>query len=178
MRDARGRSVSDIGNEADRLASILERVATIELRLSSVNDGTADRVRAERVGMTTVPTATPTVIPWAGAETFDTAGFHSVTVNPERLTVPPGLGGVYIVGFAVIVPAVSGAVDGWVRRNGAGVYATSRGVASAGGCRVNGVDLIELAAGDYVETVVQQLSGSDVAAGNTTDAMWMVRQGS
>ena len=51
--------------------------------------------RARSTTATSIPNATATVIPFAAADSYDTANMHSTTVNNSRVTV--GLVGVYSI---------------------------------------------------------------------------------
>lgn len=88
---------------------------------------------------------------------FDVGGMHSTSVNPTRFTVPAGQGGSYLfvlnISFASLVPALYVKL----KKNGTDVFAPSPGI----GCFALGVSTIfELAAGDYIEAVVNQNFGS------------------
>ena len=47
-----------------------------------------------------MPNNTSVVIPW-GSETYDTDAFHSTSTNTERLTVPSGKSGYYLISAQV-----------------------------------------------------------------------------
>ncbi len=57
-------------------------------------------VQVKRTAGQSINTGTETAINFT-AENFDTDGFHDNAVNNERLTVPAGLGGVYLVSAQV-----------------------------------------------------------------------------
>lgn len=103
---------------------------------------------------------------------FDSHGFWNPTVNPERLTVPAGLGGVYIIagqiGYDVIA---SGRRAAWIFKNGArrGI-AENAGDDSGLGMSFTVVTFLELQAGDYIELVARQDSGGTVAVLGTAAA--------
>ena len=103
---------------------------------------------------------------------FDSHGFWNPTVNPERFTVPAGLGGVYIIagqiGYDVIA---AGRRAAWIFKNGArrGI-AENAGDDSGLGMSFTVVTFLELAAGDYIEFVARQDSGGTVAVLGTANA--------
>lgn len=103
---------------------------------------------------------------------FDSHGFWNPTVNPERFTVPAGLGGVYIIagqiGYDVIA---AGRRAAWIFKNGArrGI-AENAGDDSGLGMSFTVVTFLELAAGDYIELVARQDSGGTVAVLGTANA--------
>jgi hypothetical protein len=103
---------------------------------------------------------------------FDSHGFWNPTVNPERFTVPTGLGGVYIIagqiGYDVIA---SGRRAAWIFKNGErrGI-AENAGDDSGLGMSFTVVTFLELQAGDYIELVARQDSGGTVAVLGTANA--------
>jgi hypothetical protein len=96
---------------------------------------------------------------------FDTDNFHDNSTNPTRVTVPAGLAGKYLLtGVCEWSPVSTGEVISYFRKNGTGTaYALMRHTGATG------VDydysfsyVLDLAAGDYVELIVQQGQGSSV----------------
>jgi hypothetical protein len=53
-------------------------------------------------------------VPWDG-EAFDTNGFHDNSTNPERLTVPTGQGGLYLVVAGLKSSVVGGSEKRWIQ---------------------------------------------------------------
>jgi len=128
----------------------------------AANKSPAVKVKASAVQ--SVTTGTLTALVW-DQEDFDTDSFHSTSSNTSRLTVPTGLGGLYAVSFATYcAPAAAGCASAWVAKNGAtntprfGVVQVASD--SANGVGFSGTDHLVLAAGDYVELVAFQNSGS------------------
>lgn len=100
-------------------------------------------------------------------EDLDTDGFHESVVNPTRITIPAGLGGIYLVELGVELPnpATSHALVLWLRKNGADLspLIANASVGNYGpGNHVPGAltASLKLAAGDYIEGVVTQQSGA------------------
>lgn len=109
----------------------------------------------------------------------DTDGFHSTATNNGRMTVPTGLGGLYMVGANV----------GWdssptghrivrLRKNGTTLIGTVDGPSSPTGFapfqNVNTVAFLN--AGDYVEVIVWQNSGGALSTFSGTvgiQSAWM-----
>lgn len=118
---------------------------------------------------TSITNNTSTAMPCA-TEAFDTDAFHDTSTNNSRMTIPTGLDGVYMVvaqlGFTF---NNSGTVRGLtLQLNGS----TALG-ASASGPEISNLSvsaIVALAAGDYVEAMIYQNSGSAMtlaAAGNS-----------
>jgi len=134
------------------------------------------KVYSTNATQATLTTATMTAVPW-NAEVFDSDAYHDNSTNPSRITIPSGLGGVYL---AVAQIAWQGNATGrryeYITKNGIGGLACARQVdqpanASAVVYQVSGVCL--LAAGDYIEAACQQDSGGNLATnGGTEDASW------
>lgn len=82
-------------------------------------------------------------------EDYDPYGMHNPSVNPERITIPAGLGGLYAINLYVSIGAVSGTISlGVINLNGVAIarnYLPPQGFAA-----VNLVIVRPLAAGDYI----------------------------
>lgn len=102
-------------------------------------------------------------------EEWDTDGFHSVSSNTSRLTIPAGLGGKYLLtggGFwnsNPVSPHAGFKKNGntWIRSSGA----SGRAASSYSETTVVVADLV---AGDYVEFLVYQNSGGAVTFGHAS----------
>lgn len=97
-------------------------------------------------------------------EAEDTDGFHSTVSNTSRITIPAGLGGVYLFSYSISFTASgTGYRQTLMQKNGAGSYYASAllpTVASAQATILNGSAYITCAAGDYVEAIVNQTAGT------------------
>lgn len=69
---------------------------TITIAATGTLSGTADYVRVQLSSNQSIADATVASVLW-GSEVEDAAGFHSTVTNTDRLTVPTGLGGMYLV---------------------------------------------------------------------------------
>lgn len=102
------------------------------------------------------------------AEDTDSDAFHDTVTNNSRLTVPTGLGGVYLL-FSMVTFASAGA--GWrttaqFRKNGATTLFGAAAPTDASGAAPHGVtitDIVTLAATDYVEVQAKQDSGGSAS---------------
>jgi len=121
---------------------------------------TASAVQVNKSGNQSVSNSTVTVVTF-DTETVDTDGFHSTTTNTDRLTVPTGKAGKYLV---VATANFAG--------NGTGIrqlllYKNATQVAEnvissnsgAGSTNVNAQIIVDLAVGDYMTFSVWQNSG-------------------
>lgn len=90
-------------------------------------------------------------------EETDTDGFHSNTTNTGRITIPTGLGGIYVVTFTCLV---SGAGSNYyyaeIQKNAASIQGFVGQSDTFG--RVGASTVISLAAGDYLTSHIQQAS--------------------
>lgn len=124
-----------------------------------------------------VANSTNTGLVWGG-ENYDTDGFHSTALNTDRVTIPAGLGGVYMVGYTVGVNAASNVVAAWIDVNGVGAgirYAFNQiPNNSSFGVLMQGAAPIVLNAGDYINVTVFQNSGStlNMNVNNTSYQFW------
>ena len=98
------------------------------------------------------------------SESYDTDAFHSTVTNTGRLTVPTGKGGKYLVGGQIFYSANStGKRNINVRKNGSGgFFGTVVPTAATGGTVLETTVLVDLAANDYVELMVEQNSGGSL----------------
>lgn len=107
---------------------------------------------------------------------FDTDGFHSISSNTQRFTVPTGLGGKYLVG---VHARVNSNADLYVigRKNGSTIVVFSAqqfnstnafGIASDSA-------LVDLSAGDYIEFKQLGTTSSIKASGGHQAWAWMYR---
>lgn len=97
---------------------------------------------------------------------FDSDGFWNSGANPERLTVPSGSAGTYlVVGQASWESSSDGRKAAWIYVNGARVGITEvPGDDGSLGLSFTVSTFVRLVAGDYVELVVRQDSTTDPLA--------------
>jgi hypothetical protein len=110
----------------------------------------------------TIANNTDTVVE-CPTELIDTDGFHSNTTNNGRITIPTGKGGKYLISGYIVFPAnSSGNRRLKIRKNGSvseRSYTTIVGPTSAFQV-VQNTGIHNLSAGDYVEMLAFQDSGS------------------
>ncbi len=116
----------------------------------------------QRTAAQSIPNSALTAIQFTATDVRDTDGYHSTATNPERITVPAGLGGLYSIG--AVVPYVGNATGARVVRlriNGATTVASVDVPTNAGttSTSVHVSVLWPLAVGDYVEVLAFQSSG-------------------
>lgn len=138
---------------------------TVSGRLLSPRIG----ARAQVGAPVTVPSATFTIIPFAGPTDFDSHGYHDSAVNPSRFTVPAGLGGLYMPFLHVFTSlfAIPGRqffrtfINGTVTTESA---KSQPGFYNAGSSYSFGVMFppVVLEDNDYFEFSIFQETGSDV----------------
>lgn len=109
---------------------------------------------AHNVGTVTVSSATDTPVA-CNTTDFDTSGFHSTVSNTSRMTIPAGLGGVYVVTASTWGPTHSWNVR--FRVNGSTEYSNTN--AGSSGVASNNAIILKLNAGDYVEAMIWDTSG-------------------
>lgn len=115
-------------------------------------------------------------IPFAATDRRDTDGFHDPGSNPDRITVPAGLGGFYaFAGQATIAGNSTGSRQMRLMINGSSArslcYIPLTGSTVAAVLPIS--EVVELAAGDYVQLQIQS-TASVALAGTSLMAMWMV----
>lgn len=138
---------------------------------------TVPRCFVHRASTQSIPHNTNTPIAFPDADTTDTNTFHDPASNNSRLTVPTGYGGVYLATYNVdwAVPGAGCSMSNWLQVNGVSgtrygyrAFYNGDGIADISG----GSEILELAAGDYVELVVFQNSGTAcLAMGQATNGL-------
>ena len=124
----------------------------------------------------TIPSSSVVVLNFA-TEVYDTADLYSSSTNPSRLTAP--VAGIYRIAATGIWDSFSstGSRRVWVEVNGETAHNTVVAPSSAVFTQSLSTDL-ELAAGDYVEVLALQDSGSDNAISTRSFTMSWVAPGS
>ena len=122
-------------------------------------------VRAYKDANQSIADSTTTAVTYA-AENFDTNSFHDNVTNNSRFTVPSGQGGYYlcIAQNAYANVAATGSREVVLRKNGS-TQMTQTSIAGANiarACMVYVVDVLNLAASDYVEVLAYQTSGGSL----------------
>jgi hypothetical protein len=105
---------------------------------------------------------TTTAVPLA-VEHFDTDGYHDNVTNNTRLTIPPNMGGKYLVHYQGVFAAnATGVRYTAIRKNGSIVpqYNQPTSFGASNDAYINSSVVIDLAAGDYIELIAYQNSGS------------------
>jgi len=109
-------------------------------------------------------------------EVLDTDGFHSNVTNNERITIPTGKSGKYLITASILyAPNASNSRRNLVTLNGAVSVGTTvcdqrGGGFSGASSEVNFVGFYALTAGDYIQLNAFQDSGSTLAAGGFSTA--------
>ena len=121
-------------------------------------------------GTQTVSTSTLTELAF-DEEDFDTDGFHDTGSNTERMTIPAGLGGTYIVHANTGSHTAAGS-DDRIRFivNGTTIPSTQErfgGLSSSVNFSTSAI--VNLNSGDYIETQVYQTSGGDLSYGDASE---------
>jgi hypothetical protein len=165
-----GRAVPRSGTPAD-VAAFLEELRRDLLSATAGDLGaitsqqldatmTRGAVRVTKSANQTVTAGTDTPVTW-NQEAFDADGFHDPVTNTSRLTVPAGFGGTYLM-VATLNTDSGGAVQAKLRVNGTTVIAVAS-AATADATRTSAPTvsaLYRLAAGDYVQAVVNMVGGT------------------
>ena len=144
-------------------------------------DNTAS-VRVYKSGAQTIANGTVTAVTW-DTEKFDSDGMHDNSTNNSRLTAI--VSGKYIVGATLVYSEIEDHMIAiLIKKNGSEYIAgTEQNTPTVGSGFHNGISvttMIDLGAGDYVETITEQRRGSalDIIVANPGNSFWMTRVGS
>lgn len=136
--------------------------------------GSVPRCRAHATVLNTIGTGGLAAIGWLG-ESYDTDTIHDNATNPSRFTIPSAMGGLWHFESTVSWEPGAGTVQAAFQVNGTGNYWGLQRLDSADVSlgAANGISAhIPVAAGDYVQVFVYQVSGGDIDAvvtGTTID---------
>lgn len=112
------------------------------------------------------------------SERFDTQGLHSTSTNTNRITIPTGWGGLWLIGASVFFAgSATGTRQASIVLNGATALVIDAGDGDATGNGLTPQCIYRLAAADYVTAQVFQSSGGALnvnATGNYTPEFWAV----
>lgn len=153
----------------DNLLNADERLALHGIlsatRLNQVKGALAG-VRATASASQGINTTTTTAVTW-DTEAYDSDGFHSTASNTNRITIPAGMGGIYLVCAVVEWVDPQTAVTAVAIRDddGSTQHARTRtqwdGPSGANRYQTL-MTPVTLAAGDWIEVVVEQTLGITV----------------
>lgn len=151
-----------VGTDGQLLSA--DSTAATGLKYVTVNTTvTAAGVRAYTSVNVSIPNATYTALAF-NAETFDTNTYHDNSTNNSRLTIPSGKGGMYRVSWGITIdPSSSGSYRiANIRKNGSTTISPNQYgfPSSTQPAILYGSDLFQFVAGDYIDILVYQDSGS------------------
>lgn len=131
---------------------------------------------ATGAGGYSLPSSTWVSVPFTGTDIRDTDGFHDPGSNPDRITVPAGLGGFYaFAGQATIAGNSTGSRQMRLMINGSAsrplCYIPLTGSTVTAVLPIS--ELVELTAGDYVQLQIQSTASATIV-GSSIMSMWMV----
>jgi hypothetical protein len=116
----------------------------------------------------TLANNTTVTLTW-NQEDFDTDGFHSTSTNTSRITIPAGKAGKYLVTSKVQYTSnSSGRRIVQITKNGANAWDFESASPGSTDLQLQGVAIIDLTVGDYVETTAWQNSGASLSAQNSS----------
>lgn len=188
---------ADVTNTLTTKGDLLGRTSSAASRLGVGSNGTvltADS--AEATGLKWATPAAPTFVGCLAAtrasqtvsnntftavnlatEIYDTDNFHSTSTNTSRFTIPTGKGGNYLFFATGGVDAFTGGLGVRFAKNGTNFSTAYFNFSNpSSGLSVGSVtSILNLAAGDYVQLVLIQNSGSDkgVAISGSEDFTFM-----
>lgn len=151
-----------VGTDGQLLSA--DSTAATGLKYVTVNTTvTAAGVRVYPSANVSIPNATYTALAF-NTESFDTDNYHSTVTNTSRLTVPTGKGGMYRVSWGITIdPSSAGSYRiANVRKNGSTTISPNQYgfPSSTQPAILYGSDLFQLVAGDYIDLLIYQDSGS------------------
>lgn len=120
-------------------------------------------VRALRGTAQSIVTSTWDDVDFTSADTFDTDVFHDTGVNPERVTIPAGLAGKYLIlGFTYWAANATGVRYISITKNGTRQGDYPLDAVNTVNSPNTQTEVMELVAGDYIGLQVHQTSGGNL----------------
>ena len=138
-----------------------------QITLSKLDSGKVGNGIGCKVYKTT-QTVTDTVLAF-DSEDFDTDGFHSTVTNTSRITIPAGLGGIYIVHFNAWTDATARVA---FKVDGSETTIRGRSASSPANNYVSMSTILSLSPGQYVEIGTHGTSKIFGDAGVSGDYAW------
>lgn len=130
-------------------------------------------VRVFNSANTALPNGATTTLPW-DSETFDSNAFHDLVTNNNRLTVPAGLAGKYlIVCYVDIQTTASAALDTLILRKNGGGIVQSRRIAGASAYIAHISDVVDLAVGDFIDAAYQNGNATPQSTTGGSGVSWL-----
>jgi hypothetical protein len=108
-----------------------------------------------------IPNTTWTLATW-DSEVLDTDAFHDGSTNNDRLTIPAGKAGKYVVSMNWVLNGGASAVESYFGKNGSGMTLTYIGATADGNTKPVAVTrqiYLDLIVGDWINMSVLQASG-------------------
>ena len=141
----------------DKINSMEERIAELERSEYGIGSG----ARVYNSSNISIPTATETALTF-NTESFDTGEYHSLVLNPERLTAP--VDGFYVIfGGILFASNPTGYRQITIRHNAATAIKSSRiDAVQTSGSRVVVSEVYEMLAGEFVTLRAFQTSGGNL----------------
>jgi hypothetical protein len=117
----------------------------------------------QRSANQTISNNTLTSVTW-DTETLDSNAYHSTSTNTDRITIPSGKAGKYMVGFTLTYTGSSTGIRvGQIRKNGTSVSQTNiQSISGAGNTVLSKTHVIDLTVGDYIDLQAYQNSGGNL----------------
>lgn len=132
---------------------------------------------ATKSAIQSIPNNTNTIVTF-NTEIFDTDGLHDNVTNNSRLTIPSGMGGLWLAGYSVEYYQQAGRRLAEIRKNGGGFYARMDITATLNQDLTFGHSIaFYLNAGDYLELNVLQASGVSIDLLQNATGLWAVYLG-
>jgi hypothetical protein len=134
---------------------------TTGMKWATPSAGTAATVQVNKSGNQSISNSTVTIVTF-DAETIDTDGFHSTSTNTDRLTVPSGKAGKYlVVATANFAGNATGIRQLLLYKNTTQVAENVISVNGTGGSTNCNIQFfVDLGVGDYMSMSVWQNSGA------------------
>jgi hypothetical protein len=135
---------------------------------------TPPSIKAVRSTTMAIVHNTMTAVNFTQADEWDTDGFHSTSVNPQRITVPSGLGGKYLITCNILWSLDPSISTRYVKieRNGS----VNLGIVQHETNGVVGLNVSAMAAmapTDYIRIIVYQFTGGSVNVTGTCSMQWI-----
>lgn len=146
-------------------ASSITNANITDLRTRTIPNGIAPGCIVERTATQSFTDGVVANLSWTATDVYDPLGFHDPAYNDDHITIPTGMGGIYLFNMVVTWQASSdGRRQHLINVNGTEVSQDRSAPVNAGVTNSNFSAVVSMTAGQYLTVSCAQTSGVTLTA--------------